>query len=59
MEKIRQLKHTLYEVEMKIIQLESLQAGKGLKKNEEAELKILLGKREKLSLQLAETERKK
>ncbi|HRY97585.1 MAG TPA: hypothetical protein P5550_00870 [Bacteroidales bacterium] len=41
MNKLKNIRHTLYEIEMKIIQLEFKARSKGLKKNEEAELEVL------------------
>jgi hypothetical protein len=44
MKKADKLKKQRFEIEMKIIDLESRQSGKGLSKNEEKELQILKNK---------------
>ena len=49
MNKSQKLRHTLYEIEMKLIQLEFREKTKGLKKNEEIERGLLL--RKKLELE--------
>lgn len=52
MENIIKLKHQLYELELKIINLESREKKSGLRKNETGELKILREKRDKISSQI-------
>jgi hypothetical protein len=52
MDQINKLKHQLYEIELRIIGMESLQTKSGLKKNEATALGILRDKREKLMVQL-------
>ena len=48
MDKVSKLKHTLYEVKMKIIHLEDLREKRGLNSRETAELEVLLTTRNKL-----------
>jgi hypothetical protein len=48
MDKLKKVRHTLYEIEMKIIQLEFKARSKGLKKNEESELEVLRKKKAQL-----------
>ncbi len=53
MKKIDQLKRTEFNIALKILDLEGRQKKSGLSKKEEAELEILLKKKEKLAEQIA------
>ncbi len=57
MKKIDQLRRTEYTISMKILELEGRRTKSGLSKNEEAELEILLKKKEKLAEQVKKQKR--
>ncbi len=57
MKKLDQLRRSEYTISMKILDLEGRQLKPGFSKKEEAELEILLKKKEKLAEQIAKLKR--